>query len=273
MKASLRRAGPADLAAVWPAVSAARLFATPYDLEYFARVVPWGVQVTPGGEAVVLERWREHLDILAMRGVWCAERRVPAIVGQVRAIAADLGFGRVLSPLVSEGAAEAYRRAGMMRVERIVSLRLDGPPRDVRSVAPPPGVVLAEGGRDDLDALLGADEECFDGFWHYDRASLERYLSVERAGLALREGQVIGYTLCTVHAGVGTLGRLAVVPGERGRGVGSALLSDALAHMGREGATSVSLCTQESNDGSRRMYARAGMRESPARVVFLAVRA
>jgi len=79
---------------------------------------------------------------------------------------------------------------------------------------------------------------------------------------------VLGYTLCTVSRGAGVLVRLAVARGARRCGVGSALLADAARYVERAGAITLTLCTQETNEASRALYARAGMTEVEERYVL-----
>lgn len=260
-------AGQAD--ALWPAVNAAHLFESHDAYERFRCEAPWRVQVTERGEAVVLEEWRSHLDVLAMRGLWCSGGRVADLVAQVSRLAADQGYGRVLSPLVAEELAPLYERAGMAVRESIVTLRLEG--RGERAVEdrPVPGVALRRARADDLGELVRLDAECFDEFWRYDAVHLSRYLAEDRVVVAEGPGGAIGYTLATVVRGSGTLGRLAVRPSERRRGVGEMLLRDALAYLVRTGAGSVSLCTQEDNAASRALYRGIGMTELPGRLVFM----
>jgi ribosomal protein S18 acetylase RimI-like enzyme len=122
---------------------------------------------------------------------------------------------------------------------------------------------------DDLEAIRAVDDACFDEFWRHEGQDLKRGLTRGRCVLGAESGQVVGYTWCTIERGVGTLGRIAVVPDARGHGVGRALLDEALSHMLRDGAGAVSLCTQEHNTASRALYASAGLRELPGRLVLM----
>lgn len=267
---SMHPAAHEDLRWVFPAARSARVFSTAEELEAFWAEAPWRVRVSRSGEAVVVERWREHLGVLAMRGVWALERRVPDIVSELAGVARDQGFGSLSSPLVPAEAASAYLRAGMRPFERIVVMRLDRPGRRTADpVPPPPGVVLRSGSGSDLDLLLGLDAVCFDDFWRYDPPTLRRYLRGDRLVVAAEDGRAVGYTLCNVVAGEGVLGRLAVVPEARTRGVGAALVEDAVAYLGRAGAPVVTLSTQEANGASRRLYGRTGFRELPGILQFL----
>jgi ribosomal-protein-alanine N-acetyltransferase len=258
-----------DLERLWPAVSTSRIFATRREFEEFHSEAPWRVVLDEVGRAVVVERWREHLDILSIKGVWCAERDLPCVLEAVRARAREHAFSRTLSPLIAEGASAPYREAGMVCRERIVALRSAA--REVR-VGPDTlrdGLELAEASIDDLDAIRTIDDACFDEFWRHGTQILARGLTTGRCAVATESDQVIGYTWCTIERGVGTLGRIAVLPEVRGRGVGRALLDEALAHMLSVGAGAVSLCTQEQNAASRALYAAAGLRELPERLVLM----
>ncbi|TDB36860.1 MAG: GNAT family N-acetyltransferase [Actinobacteria bacterium] len=264
---AMRTADEAELGVVWAAVRADHLFGSREEFEAAWREAPWRVQVSEAGDAAVLDRWREHSGLLAIQGLWCAERTMPAIVRDLVSLARSQGFDGVLSPLVPERLVEPYREAGMAVIHRGITMRLERP----SSHAPEPSVAaqLRIAGPADEAAIEAIDHACFDEFWRFDRRMLVRYLADQRAVLATRHGAPIGYTLCTVSNGDGMLGRLAVLPAERGRGVGALLLSDAVAYMARAGARVVTLYTQEENVPSRALYARGGFRELPGTSCFL----
>jgi len=264
----LRPAREDELRWIWPAVRAARLFESARELEAHWRGGPWRVQVSDRREAVLLQRWRQHLDVLAVRGLWCTERRLPVIIPALAGVARLHGFRRLLSPLVPEDSADAYRACGMHEVESILALRLERPGH-ADDVPAPPGVTLRLGTVDDALEVVDLDHRAFDEFWRYDHDTIERYASTERLALAQTAESVIGYTLCAVSGAEGTLGRLAVHPDWQGRGVGTTLLQDALHYLGRRGARAVTLSTQVDNAKSRRLYASAGFRELAGRLLFL----
>lgn len=268
---SLHIARDHEVARLWPALAASRLFATPEDLDRFRAAGPWRVLVDDSGRAAVLERWREHMDILGIKGVWCAERDLAALLEDVRAVAREQGFARVMSPLIAEETARPYVSAGMEAIERIVALRSNtrGMKGGLEAEMPQDVELLLADTRS-LESLRAVDEACFPPFWRYGPEAIRAMLEDGRVVVATESGQVIGYTWCTIDRGIGTLGRLAVLPQGRHRGVGSAILDDALGFMKRGGAELVSLCTQEDNDASRALYARQGLRELPGRLVFLA---
>jgi ribosomal protein S18 acetylase RimI-like enzyme len=278
-----------DLSWVWPAAAAAHLFSDGGELTAEWESAPWRVRVTAKGEAAVLGPWRAHLPIMAVRGLWCSGARVPMLLEDLRVVARQQGFERILSPLVPKEHAGPYERAGLERVQEVVVFRRErlgvsgsaaaaGPAADAglaaaaassASPAPPTGIRLTVGTPADLRAVRDVDAAAFDDFWRYDELMLARYMASDRVGLAYRNAQVVGYTLSTLHGSECTLGRLAVVPGEQGRGIGAALVSEAMAAAARDGARSVTLCTQAENSASRRLYERAGFKESPGHLVGL----
>lgn len=269
MSGILRPAGHADLSWLWPAVRTAQIFDTAVELEEFWSEAPWRVRVNARGEAAVLVRWREHLDLLAIKGLWCSERRVPLLLEDLRSVARAQGFGRLLSPLLPADAGRPYEDAGMKVVQEIVLLRLELHRRDRLLEAPDAAARLRVGSLADLGAVLAVDNAAFESFWRYDPPLLSRYVGSERLGVAEAGGEVVGYTLCTVRRGEGSLGRLAVVPRMQGKGIGAVLLEDAVAYLERNGADRVTLCTQAENARSRSLYAHAGFREIPGMLLGL----
>jgi len=263
----LHPADEGDLGAVWLAVKAANIFPSRDSFEAFWREAPWRVQVSDAGDAAIVERWRQHLGILAIKGLWCAERDMPAILADVRSLARTQGFDDVLSPIVPETLCGPYESAGMRVAHCGVTLRTRRPrERDPASVA---GVTLRLADADDLTEILAVDAVSFEPFWRYDAQSLTALLETHRTVLATCAGRVIGYTLCTVDRDEGILGRLAVIPDERGRGIGAGLLDDALGYCARARVRGVTVYTQEENRVSRSLYESRGFRQVQGTACFL----
>ncbi|MBS3956823.1 MAG: GNAT family N-acetyltransferase [Clostridiales bacterium] len=264
---ALRTATDDEAVRLWPVVRRALLFDSAEEYERFRKQGPWRIQISQNGtEAAIVERWRDHLDILAVKGLYCAEERIGALIDSLASVAGAQEFGLLLSPLVCADTACRYEAAGMRVHTEMVVLRAA---REPKRVQPPPGVIIRPAVPGDLGALVTLDAACFDEFWRYDANRLTRHLEEDRLSVADEAGRVIGYTLATVVRDSPTIGRLAVSPATRRRGVGEALLSEALRYLGRTCSGTVSLCTQQANMASRRLYAKAGMRELATRLVFL----
>lgn len=72
-------------------------------------------------------------------------------------------------------------------------------------------------------------------------------------------GQDIGYCVSTITAdGTGEVDSLYVVPPQRGRGVGHALMSAAMEWFGRHSVGSIIVDVMSGNDAAQQFYARYG---------------
>jgi ribosomal protein S18 acetylase RimI-like enzyme len=76
--------------------------------------------------------------------------------------------------------------------------------------------------------------------------------------VALLDGKVAGFVVINMHgAFVGYIQSVCVAPGQRGNGIGSALLEYAEQRILRE-APNVFVCVSSFNSGARRLYERLG---------------
>ncbi len=122
----------------------------------------------------------------------------------------------------------------------------------------------------DLPALLSLDKSIFGPIWHKPARSFQEALA--RAFLftvAEKDDQIVGYQWCDKHKRHGHITRLGVQPGWEGKGVGTRLLTEALAALVSAGVTWVTLNTQESNLRSRMLYEHHGFRPTDDRVAVL----
>ncbi len=109
----------------------------------------------------------------------------------------------------------------------------------------------------DIEALYSLDQVCFPPGIAYSRGELRRFLGIATAQgvLADREGTLAGFA-------VGYLTRrrtahvvtLDVVPGERRRGLGKALLEALLERLARAGAVEARLEVSTENTGAIAFY-------------------
>lgn len=260
MSVTLRTATADECRRLWPAIDRERIFPSAEAFYAYRDAGPWRVRVSDKGIASLLGAWREHLPVLALRGVWCAERHIPALCADAEAVAREHRFTRLLSPLLPAVLLAGYRRAGMQVRQRVVAIQ--GLPELVLPADPPLDVRFRPASAGDVEALAALDAASFDPFWRYGAPELGELLADERAVVAETcSGTLIGYTLATMSRGAATLGRLAVAPTGRRCGVGRALVSDVARWATGSGALTIGLCTQDDNVASRALYAACGLHE------------
>lgn len=265
----MRPASAAEIPQLWPAVASAHVFASGEEFARYAAEGSWRVRVGARGELCVLGEWRAHLDVLAMRGVWAPAARVRGVIDDTRAVAREYGFTRLMSPLLPVRSDSPYRAAGMEPYERIVAFSAALSDLTARDVARAHRVDEATPA--DVPALAALDRACFSEFWRHGEEELREALREgERVSLVRdADGAIAGSAVSAVSGSVVTVGRLAVTPGARRTGVGSALLMDARDWARERGAMGLSLCTQADNTAARTLYGARGFREAPDEYTIL----
>jgi ribosomal protein S18 acetylase RimI-like enzyme len=248
---------------------------TPDELAEFHRAAPWRVRVGEKGEILVLGAWRQHLSILAIKGLWAAAPRVPAIVADAVSVARAQGFDRVISPLLQVGETGPYRQSGFDEAEDVIAIQ--GTPFTIVNtcarVKVRPLARFRPASLHDLEAIGAIDSGSFSDLWAYGWAEIADAIGFERVCVAEEGGAVVGYATVALHGSTATLGRLAVQAESRGRGIGRALLGECAAWALKSGGTTVSLCTQKDNVAARALYGSAGLHElrEPYAVLLAAV--
>lgn len=125
---------------------------------------------------------------------------------------------------------------------------------------------LRPGRRTDLHQVLSIDRRSFDRFWALDRESLNaarkatpthRY-TIATSPNAKGKPRVVGYAVTGRSGPSAFFQRLGVDPDQRRRGIGSALVLDALRWAREGGATSMLVNTQDSNERALSLYQHLG---------------
>jgi ribosomal protein S18 acetylase RimI-like enzyme len=113
----------------------------------------------------------------------------------------------------------------------------------------------------DFPALVALDRAAFDPLWQNTaeafRDALANYPYFVVAEL---HGVVVGYQFSSLIGGQGYLARVAVHPDHQGQGIGTRLLTEAIAFFRREGTRIITLNTQRDNQASQRLYRWFGFR-------------
>jgi ribosomal protein S18 acetylase RimI-like enzyme len=111
----------------------------------------------------------------------------------------------------------------------------------------------------DIPTVVAVDRAAFTPHWWHSEGTMRRRAAVA-AHFAVAEsaGNVVGYAEGELRLPIAHLNRIAVHPTHHNRGIGAALLRDALRDFWRQGAEHVSLNTQSDNQESQRLYRRFG---------------
>jgi len=251
-----RPAAEEELPDLWETVGSSRIFRSQQDLLRFYLEGRWRViRDGPGGVAIV-DNWREHLSILSILGIWGGSASFRELAKAVYSIARAKGYAQILSPPVPESLAADYKALGMSVRETMLVIEFDAGEAEQCASEAPSGVLVRPAVAEDIPAVLRLDHRCFEPFWAYDIPKLVAALVGQRFMVGEEDGVIIGYTLSTVERGGGSIGRIAVEPESRRKGVGSLLFRDAVSFLRRAGADTVHLCTQADNAPSRALYSR-----------------
>lgn len=178
----------------------------------------------------------------------------------------------------NRAAAELLHAAGYARVRTVLQFEL-GLSRPPVAADPPAGVTLRPiDPASDVRALHAADSVAFadnaDAFEESFENFEAEHLAVDSLDLAAsavaRRGETIaGFIVCQRRpGGIGYIDLLAVLPGERGHGLGAALLVHALGAFARDGLREARLETASDNPAAIRLYKRAGMMRGPGADVW-----
>lgn len=207
------------------AVSWLRLFAVAYTLS---------------PQAAWAQLWRQALPALKQAGV----KRLYALgtKGWLRSLLEDSGFrqGTAVRNL-------AWRRQPL-------------PPR--RPL--PAEITLRPMEPSDLEAALALDRRAFPNPWKMTRPDIERvFQEATSRTVAVSPRGIVGYHISTSGVRGGHLARLAVHPQAQRRGIGYALVYDALTHFVQEGAEWVTVNTWSDNLAAIQLYHRFGFHFLP----------
>lgn len=172
-----------------------------------------------------------------------------------------LGAGSVFSPALFPGSTRLWRRTGFddYATLDVMERPLLGEPSGRA------GIEVRSESRPDWDQILDVDREAFEGFWLMSRNGLVEAHDTNKTAVVLTarsDDRLTGYAIVGSQWGTAYLHRIAVRPADSGRGVGSALLDEAIRWATRTGARSMVLNVRPENARAKQVYQRAGFTDT-----------
>jgi ribosomal-protein-alanine N-acetyltransferase len=209
-----------------------------------------------GGQRLRVTPWQGQ-PLVALVGPGRTSRNLsPAEIVHCVTELSHQGVQEAVTPALSPFEAEPFFRAGFQLHENLHLLA-----RPINDAAARSGHRLRRGRPWDRSHVLELDNKAFEQFWQFDSFSLKearRATPTNRFMVCPERGGVMGYAVTGRAGGRGYLQRLAVDPEAQGRGIGSALVYDALGWLHRKGASLALVNTQERNTRALDLYERLG---------------
>lgn len=227
--------------------------------------------LTVGPDRFLVGPWHDdpttaYVSVAPSTAVLTSRASVERCLDQLRAD----GYHRAVTAALRANDAHVFGTAGFTVRERLHVLRHD---LATLPEIDPPAAALRRARRRDRSSVLAVDRNAFDSFWTLGPDGLDEALdataSVRFRVATSEDAGVVGYAVCGRAADIGYLQRLAVDPTAARRGVGAALVVDALAWLRRRRARLALVNTQESNHAALALYERLGFRHEPEPLVVL----
>ena len=178
----------------------------------------------------------------------------------------DRGFTSGYTAALSPSQAEPFFEAGFVLHEELHLLR-----RELAGEVDVTRGATRRARRADWDQVLELDALAFQDFWQFDRVALADAIRAtpRHRFQVIKSVPVHGYHV-TGLAGINAyIQRVAVHPDAQRLGHGAALVNDSLRWAWRNGATSVQVNTQITNDAAVALYQRCGFTFAPHRLLVL----
>lgn len=179
-------------------------------------------------------------------------------IEQALTVIGDHGYQGVLTAALGHTELAPFTDVGFRPHERLHLLR-----HDLRVLPDRPALPLRPARRRHRADVLAVDGAAFDPFWRFDDLGIEearRATPFTRFRIHADGDGVAGYAITGRTNDVAYLQRLAVRPDHQGRGIGWALVADALHWARRRRTTTMLVNTQEVNRTALHLYERIGFR-------------
>ncbi|MCH9805908.1 GNAT family N-acetyltransferase [bacterium] len=180
--------------------------------------------------------------------------------------AVDRGFTNGYTAALSPSQAEPFFEAGFVLHEELHLLR-----RELGDEVNVTRGSTRRARRIDWDEVLELDALAFQDFWQFDRVALADAVRAtpRHRFQVIKSAPVFGYHITGLAGLNAYIQRVAVHPDAQRLGYGAALVNDSLRWAWRNGATTVQVNTQITNDRAVGLYERCGFTFAPHRLLVL----
>lgn len=207
--------------------------------------------------------WRGDLGTIVLSPVPGTPLPSPDDVSQAVTAYAIEGNKTLITGALHHHELEPFEANGFEVQERLHLLR-----HDLRHLPTSDSFRFRRGWRRDRPGALEVDRLAFDDFWALDLTGLDDAIKATPTArfrvLGRRPEGISAYAVTGRAATGGYIQRVAVHPAMQRRGIGAALISDALRWLARTGAHQTFVNTQEANTTALALYLSLGFELEPS---------
>jgi ribosomal-protein-alanine N-acetyltransferase len=209
---------------------------------------------------MMIEPSSSNIAIIAgvgLRDTWSVTPFLDLILPQIQQTARELNLKGLVYIGNASWLSDELERHGFETREWVAAFEREG-------AAPPPHPVLVpatlrQAHFNDLPFLLALDNLAFEHIWHKSAGNFsEALVQAGSFQVALLDNKVVAFEWSEMYGKHAHLTRLAVHPAYQGQGIGAQLLYQAIIDVLGQGATRITLNTQENNQRSQLLYERFG---------------